>query len=116
MATAIYTRTAAGENAVVLRQYELCDKTCRERGWRVDAEFSDFRSYDDQERLKVAVMTRQIQRIVTYSVDRLSRRGRDLLEWLELLTEYDCELYTVHDGPVDTARLRDLYARSMPKR
>ena len=57
-------------------------------------------------------MARQVQRIVTYDVDRLARRIADLEEWFELLQEAECELHTVRDGliEVDLAEVRAITA------
>lgn len=84
-------------------QADLCQSLASQKGWTVVQVFSDegqsSETLDRPElsRLLDAIKAGQVERLIVYSADRLSRRLIDFLSLLELFDEHNVELAVVND-------------------
>jgi site-specific DNA recombinase len=113
MRAAIYARISSdrsGDQAGVDRQIADCAVFAETRGWTVVGHFvdNDISAFSGRQRpqfeaLLHAVRDRQVDVIVTYHVDRLYRRLRDLVPLLDLCEKTGATVATVKAGTLDLA-------------
>ncbi|TWT80568.1 hypothetical protein CA13_20130 [Planctomycetes bacterium CA13] len=105
-AAAVYvrqSRTRGLTYSSCQNQADLCQSLALQRGWTVTTVYSDegqsSETLDRPElsRLLDAIKTGQVERLIVYSADRLSRRLIDFLRLLELFDEHNVELTVVND-------------------
>lgn len=105
-AAAVYvrqSRTRGLTYSSCQNQADLCQSLALQRGWTVTTVFSDegqsSETLDRPElsRLLDAIKAGQVERLIVYSADRLSRRLIDFLRLLELFDEHNVELTVVNE-------------------
>ncbi len=109
MKTAIYGRVSTSDQSVDLQTSELREVAERS-GWEISDVFLDEGvsgaksrvARDGLRRLLIAVTRREITRIMVWSVDRLGRSLKDLVEIMGEINAAGCELY-IHKQAIDTA-------------
>ena len=105
---AIYTRVSTKTQEVENQLAELL-AACKRNDWQIAHVFSDRgisgakgrgerKGLDD---LLKAVVRREVDIVAVWSVDRLSRSLRDLVNVLEELRQKNCDLY-IHKQAIDT--------------
>ena len=105
---ALYARVSTRGQELENQLAEL-SATCARNDWQVVSVFSDYgisgakgrgkrKGLDD---LLKAVVRREIDQVCVWSIDRLGRSLRDLINVLEELRQKGCELY-VHKQAIDT--------------
>ena len=108
----IYTRISAdvnGDKLGVQRQEDDARKLCADRGWTVVEVFCDNdRSAYDRRKTRPgyaamleAVKAREINVIVAWHPDRLHRQMRELVPFIDVVTEYSVKVETVTAGHYD---------------
>ena len=115
---AIYTRQSLdrnGDGLAVARQLADCEKLCATRGWQVVARESDNsvsafagKPRPGYDRIVAMMDARQVNVIVTWAVDRLSRRLADLVTLIDLCERTGVTVATVSgdlDLSTDSGRL-----------
>lgn len=108
---AIYVRISSdrsGEGAGVARQESACRDRAKALGWEVAGVFSDndISAYSGARRPQLEAMLEGVRRgnidaIVTWHNDRLYRRTRELLDFVDLAEETGVRLATVNAGDFD---------------
>lgn len=106
MRAAIYQRISqdrSGEGLGVARQEELNRAWAASRGWEVVVSFTDndVSAFNDAKRpqfeaLQQAIRDREVEAVVVYALDRLARRTRTLLSFVDLLEAHDAKLGVVN--------------------
>lgn len=113
VAAAVYARISldkTGQALGVDRQLEACRRICRERGWTVAVEHVDNSVSASKARaassayaaLLADVRAGRVGAVVVWDLDRLTRRPRELEDWIDLATGQGVRIVTA-DGEVDTA-------------
>lgn len=108
---AIYTRIfkdAAGEGLGVARQLADCLARAKDEGWEVVAQFEDNDLSGGGKvkrpaylKLREAMQEREIDMVLVYSMDRLHRNMRELVEWIDLSIETGIGILAVSGGRMD---------------
>ncbi len=115
--TAIYarqSRLSASSFSSCQAQVVICQDSAQSQSWGVKYEFSDEGESSEKldrpalQQLLAAIKSGQVERLVVYSIDRLSRRLVDLAKLFQLFETHQVELIVVTDpnyGPSATSRL-----------
>ena len=98
-----------GEHLGVDRQRDACRRICRERGWTA-VEYMDNSVSASKERGTGTSYGRMLEdaragrigAVVVWDLDRLTRRPREIEDWIDLAVEHGVRLVTA-DGEIDTA-------------
>lgn len=108
---AIYARMSEdipGNQAGVTRQIEDCRQLAQRHGWRVVAEFvdNDMSAWSRRERpefsrLLTSIRAGLISAVVVWHTDRLTRRIRELVDYVEAVESANVSTITVTAGPLD---------------
>lgn len=106
--TALYARQSldrTGEGEAVERQLEDCRKLAESRGWDVvevltdnDISASSGKPRPGYARLLELIETGAVDRVVAWSIDRLTRRLRDNVDLADLCESAGARISTVRDG------------------
>jgi site-specific DNA recombinase len=109
--TALYCRISrdhAGEQAGISRQLDDCRELATRRGWQIVGEFTDndISAYSGKRRpgyleLLDAVRAGNVDAIVCWHPDRLTRNPRELEDVLSLVESHDISVATCQAGDVD---------------
>ena len=105
---ALYARVSTRGQELENQLAEL-SAACARNDWQVVSVFSDYGISGDKGRgtrkglddLLKAVVRREIDQVCVWSIDRLGRSLRDLINVLDELRQKGCELY-VHKQAIDT--------------
>lgn len=107
---ATYTRQSldkTGDGLAVARQQSGCDHLCETRGWQIVARESDndVSGYSGKprpgyQRIVELIETRQVDVIVVWAVDRLTRRLADLVSLIDMCERTGVKIATV-SGDLD---------------
>ena len=109
---AIYTRISLDrhDEAGVERQEDLCRKLAAAHGAEVVDVFTDnsISAYAGEQRpayenLKAAIANGSVDRVYAYASDRLARRVKDLIDYLDLCTPHAVVTHTVTGETLDPA-------------
>ena len=114
MRAAIYTRISTldseGEETSTARQEEDCRRYASERKWRVVETFTDvgLSGWNKKvhrpglEAMLTSVRSGQVDMVVIYKLDRLTRRVLHLLDIVRILEDSKCGFASVNDPGIDT--------------
>ena len=109
---ALYARVSSEEQAKegysIESQIEKCTAACKEKGLPAPREFVDpgFSGSDETRpafnQLKSAIERGEICHVFIWRLDRLTRRQKEQLEFVELLQEYNVDFTSLSEN-IDTA-------------
>ena len=111
MQAAVYARISLdlkGEGLGVERQVQDCRALAKRKGWDVVDEYIDndvsathAKVRPQYERLISDIKAGRIQAVVVYALDRLTRKPRELEDFIDLTETHDVQLANVNTGDVD---------------
>jgi len=130
---AIYLRISldqTGEGLAIARQREMCRAIAEQRGWAVAHELHETASASDRkkarpeyERLKRLVLNGEVDAVICYDLDRLTRQPRELEDWCDWAEQRAVKLVTASgDADLTTdsgrmfARVKATFARGEMER
>ena len=108
MKVAIYTRVSTSQQTVenqLLELYEVCERN----DWTVVEEYSEVisgtKGVDERselERMLIDASRRKFDKVVVWSVDRVARSMKHLIQVLSQLQDLDIDIYSYKQG-IDTS-------------
>lgn len=108
---AVYTRIsrdAAGRGLGVARQLADCLARAEQEGWDVVGQFEDNDLSASGRtmrpaylKLRAAMQAREIDKVLVYSMDRLHRNMKELIEWIDLSDETGVGIVAISGGEMD---------------
>ena len=99
-----YSSISQGDGSTIQTQQESIKEYCRVNGLNLITNYSDLAisGKDTEHRSQFKEMIRDItlggiDAVVVYTRDRFSRSIKDFIKYLQIMSDYDCELYVVKE-------------------
>ena len=123
LAAALYARISSdpsGTGLGVARQLEDCQRLAKSRGWTIAEEYvdNDVSAYSGVDRPEYTRMMRDIElglrdAVIVYNIDRLTRRPRELEDFVELAERVQLTTLATVTGDFDLGNDQGLFVARM---